>query len=49
MTEIIDELKTDLESSEETQTTQDTKQIEVETEEQYNPYFASLCLILTKA
>lgn len=34
MTDIIDELKTNLESSEETQTTQDTKQIEVETEEQ---------------
>ena len=34
MTEIIDELKTNLESSEEAQTTQDTQQIEVETEEQ---------------
>ena len=34
MTEIIDELKTNLESSEETQTTQDIQQIEVETEEQ---------------
>lgn len=34
MTEIIDELKTNLESSEKTQVSQDTQQIEVETEEQ---------------
>ena len=34
MTEIIDESKTNLESSEETQTTQDIQQIEVEAEEQ---------------
>ena len=34
MTENIDELKTSLETSEETQTAQDTQQVEVETEEQ---------------
>lgn len=34
MTEIIDELKTNLESSEKTQVSTDTQQIEVETEEQ---------------
>lgn len=34
MTEIIDELKTNLESSEKTQVSRDTQQIEVETEEQ---------------
>ena len=34
MSENIDELKTSLETSEETQTAQDTQQVEVETEEQ---------------